>query len=148
MNPSQSAIDAIRSRVDTIDGAWGGSDESIVAALNDPTIANPDPAPEIPVPYTYADLFGVISQPNLAKLVMLPSLTRIIDDINSGSLDACQRWLTLLAGSGTITPEEAQAVAGVMTATQPSPSWPTHISWAKANIGRSVDADDIAKARP
>jgi len=30
----------------------------------------------------------------------------------------------------------------------PDPSWPAQVSWAQLNIGRPLDASDIAASRP
>ena len=40
------------------------------------------------------------------------------------------------------------AITEILTATELDPSWPSQIGWAQANLGRAVDASDIAAARP
>lgn len=144
MNPSPAAIALIRERVTD----WTPDDASIAAMLNVPSVANPTQRPTVAKPFTARDLMGVLGQPEQAKLLMLPSLARLLDDIVTGSLVPLENWVIMLRSGDFITQEQAAGLFAIIQATEPDPSWQPQISWAEAVIGRLVDADDIAAARP
>lgn len=143
-NPSPAAIALIREQVTD----WSPDDATIVADLNAPSIANPTPQPTIAKPFAARDLMGVLDSAAKTKLLTLPSLARLLDDIEAGAIEPLENWAGMLATGSIITQEQAGSLMAVLHATETDPNWPEQISWAEAVIGRPVDADDIAAARP
>lgn len=154
MNPSASAISTLQTYVATLSGGWSGNtDAQIVATLNSPAVANPVAQGTIAVPFTRAQLLGALSVTSLLALRNYVGVTSVIADVDSGDVGKCNSWIQVLAAStGTtaavITSSEASALTSIVNATVPDPSWQAQISWAQQNLGRSVDANDIAESRP
>ena len=146
MNPSPEAIAAIRAHVTD----WTPDDATIASNLNAPSVPNPvQAAPTVPKPYTFADVMSCLSSASIANVRSLPTSTALITAINARDTTSVLNWLSALqAGSPLITTSEAQAVQGVVTATEPDPTWAAQIGWAQANLGRPADAADIYAARP
>lgn len=144
MNASPAAIASIQAQVTD----WTQSDAAIVAALNAPSVANPVPQPTIPTPFTIGEIFGMASAPSLVKLAAVPFLPDVRNLILANDRSGCAIYTNLFLVSGTILQSEHDAIMGVLAATQPDPSWAAQISWAEANLGRQVDAFDIAASRP
>lgn len=142
-NPSPAAIALIREQV----ADWTGDDATIAASLNAPSIENPAPQPTIAKPFTARDLMGVLDSAAKAKLLTLPSLARLLNDIEAGVIEPLENWVAMLATGAIVTQEQAGALMAILHATEPDPSWPPQISWAESVIGRPVDTDDIAAAR-
>jgi hypothetical protein len=143
MNPSPEAVAAIRARV----ADWSPTDAEVASALNAPTVDNPTPAATVPIPFLTRDLMGTLDQPALAKIMALPSLARLLEDIERGEPGRLDNWIALLTAGGAISQAQAGVISGVVHATGPDPSWPSLISWAQASLGRPVDVDDVAAAR-
>jgi hypothetical protein len=143
-NPSPEAISAIRAEVSD----WTSDDASIAASLDAPTIANPAPRPTVPVALTVSGVLGALSAESKAKLHTVAFVPAIRDAINAQDRAACGLWAQILMDGGVITPAEGQALMGLLSATQPDPSWPAEISWAESTLGRLVDPEDVAAARP
>jgi hypothetical protein len=146
VNPSPAAVNLIRSEVSD----WSPSDPAIVAELNTPSIPNPTSRGTVPVPLSVAAVLGALSQASIMNLFTKGSgiVPTIRDDLNAQDRNACALWAQGLAESSIITSGELGALQAVLTATQLDPSWPAQISWAQANLGRPVDAADVAAARP
>lgn len=154
MNPSPPAIALIKTFVTGLSGGWAGNtDAQIVAAANDPTIAN---APGVPgyqpqgmiqTPYTFVSLLGGLSQPSAANVESFPGISNLFDDILAQSTSRVLAAVQLMAASGRMTSGEAAALGAILTATEPDPGWPSLVGWAQANLGRPLDLDDSAIAR-
>lgn len=127
---------------------WSPADATIAGSLNAPAIANPAPQPTVAKAFLTHDLMSLLDAPALAKIQSLPSLARLLDDIELGVSSRLDNWLALLTVGGTITTNQAAALSGVIHATELDPAWPSQISWAVANLGRPVDLEDIAASRP
>lgn len=143
-NISPVAVTKIRAQV----ADWTKDDATIAATLNNRTIANPTPAPPVPKPFSVSDLYGVLDHPAKAALDAHPSLPRILEDLNSNNITACNLWVTLLQEAGHVTATQGTAMSKIVNATQPDPDHPALISWAEQSLGRLVDADDINASRP
>lgn len=143
-SPSPDAVAKIRSEVTD----WTPSDAAIAAGLNRPSIANPTPQPVVPTPFTTSQVFGAVAPSSLAKLNSIAFLPDIRDKIAANDRPACGLYAGLLMAGGVITQPDYGAIMALFNATGPDPSWPAQISWAVANLGRPVDAYDIAASRP
>lgn len=146
-HPSPAAVTAIRAHVSD----WTPTDAQIVAALNTPAIANPTPQPSIPAPLTEDGLAGLLTDAtngSIARLVNYVNYGLVQADILAGNRARIGGWAGKLAVAGIITVGEATAIGAALAATVPDPAWPALISWAVANLGRPVDADDVATSRP
>lgn len=143
-SPSPQAVAAIRSEVSD----WSPSDATIAADLNTPTIANPTPRSTVPLPFTTSQVFAAVSGASLAKLNTIAFLPDIRDKIAANDRPACGLYAGLLMTGGVITQADYSAIMALFNATGPDPSWPPQISWALANLGRPVDALDVAASRP
>ena len=147
MNPTPDTIAWIRSYVATLPGGWDTSVPDIVAAANTPTVPNPAPQPTVPKPFYVTDLVAHLDAETLASLRTLPSLPRVLDDINSNNRAGCNLWLNLLLASTDITQQQHDALAAVINATYPDPSWPSQVGAAEANLGRPIDQLDVLGAK-
>jgi hypothetical protein len=106
------------------------------------------PQTNLPIPYTFAGLLGLLSPASVVNIRSLPVATALIADINANNTQAIGIWAqALLAPPALITTAEAEAIGAMLTATQPDPSWQSQLSWAAVNLGRSVDVADIDAAR-
>jgi hypothetical protein len=143
VHPSNEAITLIRDYVTD----WSLDDAAIAAALNTATLANPIPAATVAKPFSVRDMMSSLDAAALGKIYNLPSLPRLLDDIEAGDLVRLENWLALLQAGGTLTAAQAATLSGMIHATMPDPSWSAQISWAVANVGRAVDFQDVADAR-
>lgn len=149
-NPSPAAVTLIRAQV----ADWSPDDASIAATLNTPSVPNPTPQPTIAKPFTARDLMAVLDGPAKGKLLALPGFGRLLDDIAIGDIETLENWVAGLLCPSPILPEpaiaseQAASLMAVLHASEPDPSWRPQISWAESVIGRPVDANDIAEARP
>lgn len=110
------------------------SAHDIGALLTQPgaLIANPVAQPTISKPFTYLDIFNLLSPNSLANLRALPELPRALDDINSMNRQAVITWFNLLlqaptGGTAPITQTEHDNVIALMNATELDPSWQSQI---------------------
>lgn len=108
-------------------GAWKSA-AAIGQLLTDPhgTVANPvTVAPQIPKPFVYTDVLGLLSAASQANIRALPELTRVLDDINAQNRHAVAVWANLcLAGtSPPILQSEHDAIVNLMNATIADPNW-------------------------
>ena len=148
MNPSPDQIAWIRSYVATLPGGWSTSTPDIVAAANAPAVANPTPQPTVPKPFAVSELMASLDPATLAKLRTLPSLPRVLDDVNANNVAGCNLWLNLLLASADITQEQHDAMALTVNGTYLDPSWQSQVGAAQASIGRPVDQLDVLEAMP
>lgn len=146
MNPSPTAIAAIRSRVAAAD--WSLDDATIAAALNTPDRANPVPQPNVPVPLTVAGAMSLVSAANRAKVYTRPAVGDFRDDLKAGDLIGAMGWLQLALDAGDIAQSEFKDVVAAAQKTQPDPRWAAQISWSVATLGRAVDIADVHASRP
>lgn len=149
MNPSPSAVAAIQQEAPNIPGGWAGNgDAQIAEALNAPSVANPAPRATVPTPYTYQQLLGLLSQASLANVYAFPAVHDLFVAVLAMDSSFVAATVALFQAAGKVTADEATALNAAISATEPDPGWPAQISWARANLGRDVDADDIAASRP
>jgi hypothetical protein len=144
MNPTPEAIAAIRAYVTD----WRPSDATIAAALNTPDRPNPTPQGQVPKPMSTTDLLGKVGNAGKGKIYRGPAIVGIQADIRAGNRDAAKNWFGLAAAAGDVSAAENDALTAEIDATIPDPNWQPLVSWAQATLGRAVDADDIAAARP
>jgi hypothetical protein len=144
MNPSPAAIAAIRAHV----ADWSASDAQVAASLNAEQVANPAPQGTVPTPFYQSDVLGLLSEGSKAKLKDVAFLPRISDDIKKQDRPAVGLWAQVLALGSVITADELTALAALLAATGPDPSYPPQVSWAMAYLGRPVDAADVSASRP
>lgn len=147
MNPTPQAIAKIQAYVAAMSGGWSNSDAAILAAYNTPTIANPTPQATVLVPYTSSTLLGDLSAASAANVAAFPAIDQLYADIESNNTPRVAATVALLALGERITSAEATTINGVLTATQPDPTWQSQISQAQSDLGRVADEDDIAAAR-
>lgn len=143
-NPNPEAVAWILARSPD----FARTDAEIAADLNAETVPNPAPQPTVRTPFVTTDLMGALNAASLAKIKGLPSLARLLDDITAQLPGPLDNWLILLQTDGTISPTQAGAMAAIVHATGPDPSWPPTIPAAVADLGRELDAADIAASRP
>jgi hypothetical protein len=86
-------------------------------------VPNPTPRGQVPKPFVTADLMGALDATALTAIRDLPSLARLLDDIERQDPGRLDNWIGLLAGTGAITPGQAQALAATVHATWPDPAW-------------------------
>ena len=115
------------------DGTWKSAHE-IGVLLTQPgaLIPNPVAQPSIPKPFTYLDIFNLLSSASLANLRTLPELPRALDDINAMNRQAVATWFNLLlqapaGGTAPITQAEHDNIVALMNATELDPSWPAQV---------------------
>ncbi len=149
MNPTPTAIAAIDTQVSNIAGGWTNTDAELVAALNNPTVTNPSPQGAVPTPFTMLQLFAVLSSGSETNVRALAYLPNILADVAANNVANCLAWVDLLAGGNVpaISGGEATALNAIISATEPTPGYQSLIGWAQANLGRAVDAFDVAAAR-
>jgi hypothetical protein len=148
-SPSPAAIAAIRAAV----ADWSADDATIAADLNARTVPNPDPEPPpVPAPVDEGALLTLIqSDPaTVDRLNDYSHLDRVLDALEGGNRTSIGRWFVLLTSGSApvIGPDMAARVQAALGATAPDPSWTPDLPWATATLGRPVDADDVAAARP
>lgn len=145
--PSPEAVDAIRSAVASTKDGWQKSDADIAAALNAPTIVNTTPRSATKKPYTLITIMGAMADASVGRLIMSPIMVELIDamrDRDGGAVDDC---IEAMQRGGIVTAEERAAIDAIVSATEPDPAWVEKTSWARSVLGRSVSADDVARAR-
>jgi hypothetical protein len=150
VNPSPAAVALIAAEADSLPGGWAGNTDAQVAALlNAPSVPNPAPRPPVPKPCAESALFPLLSGGSAVKLSAHPNFAVLKADVDSGNrAGLVGLWCPVLVGGGFITPDEAAALAGWLTGSEPDPDWPEQVSWAEAALGRPVDESDVAAARP
>jgi hypothetical protein len=148
MNPSPAAIAAIQGHVTT----WTTqTDAQILADLNNAVIANPTPQGQTLKPVSESAFMALLTDPtngSVLKLIDWVNFALLKADIEAANRVGIGLWCQVLPGKGFITTGEASAIVADLSATQPDPSWPSHVSWAYINIGRDLDLGDIAASRP
>jgi hypothetical protein len=145
-NPSPEAVGKIRAAAD-----WSKPDAEAAAALNAPSLPNPVPAPQRPVVLEERVLLGLLTDPDhgsAARLLNYNNLALLQSDIRADKHVAVTDWANNLALMGLITPGESAAIKAYVDSKVPDPSWSPLVSWAVANLGRPVDAEDVAASRP
>lgn len=136
LSPAQKA--ALLDRLGQPDAA-GLSDAGAADLLNAPATApNPAPRGQVPKPFGFADVMGLLSAASVVNVRALPTATVLIEKINAQDRPGVQHWVAALsAPPALITAAEGQAVLGVLAATEPDPSWPATVvgpSWARATF--------------
>lgn len=69
-------------------------------------------------PFTVGEVLSLCGQQSLAKLVALPCLTDIRDKIQQNDREGVMLWGQVLTAAGTITQQEANAIAAICQATE------------------------------
>jgi hypothetical protein len=146
MHPSPAAIAWIQAQSPD----FTKTDAAIAASLNAATVANPiTVAPQIPKPFTFNDVFGLLSDASVAAIRDTPNTTDLIDKVNAGDRMGVLRWASaLFKAPSKITVTEAGAVQSLLTSTVADPAWSAQIPAPLVALGRLVDSDDIAASRP
>jgi hypothetical protein len=158
MNPTPAAITTIRTKVSALSGGWAGNaDNALLAtALNTEQVDNPVAQPTVPRVMYESELAAILSDPtkdsdptngSLAKLLNWTNFGLVKADIVANNLVGIALWATELELLGILTSAQKAAVQAY-TEPIPDPNWTAQVSWAQANLGRPVDAADIAAARP
>lgn len=143
-NPTPTVIDWIRAQ----DPDWTRRNDEIATDLNGRTVPNPVPQTTLPRPFAIADLKAILDTPALGKLQALPSLPRLLDMITTQNRDGLALWADLLTAGGTITGTQRATILGRLAETEPDPAWLPEVPRAVLDLGRTLDAADVAAARP
>lgn len=146
MNPTPEAIEAIRDRVSD----WTPLDAEIAAALNEATEANPEPQGSIPRQITIERLMAECQVPpeEIAALVNSGLLMAIRDDAAAQDRGGLATLAQCALIAGLIEQSTYATVLAWLQGTDPEPDYQPLLSWAELNLGRSVDAGDLAASRP
>lgn len=147
MHPSPDAIAWIRAFIAGLKDGGSLSDQAVADAANAPTIPNPEPQPTRPKPWKWVDVAAMLSPGSLGSLMDLGTGSLMIEQLNSGDPAAQAAWLAALVRTGKLTPDEIGSVLAITAATEPDPSWRSHTSVAERDLGRLLDAQDVAEAR-
>ena len=142
-NPSPAAITAIQGKVTD----WTQSNAALATAINASLVANPTPQPTIPKPLTIPELLGEVGAADAGKLAENPNLPTVLADITSQDRTSTGEWIGPLEADSELTTAEGAAIMGDLQATEPDPSWQAQLPWPLVNLGRLIDADDVAAAR-
>jgi hypothetical protein len=148
VNPSPGQVRSIQQFVGGMVGVWSNTDAQIRAAMAATLVNNPvATAPTVPRPFSVAQLLGALSAASEANLNTVPGMAQLIQDIRAGDIPNCLEWIKYLADTSKITAAEATALQGIVSATQPDPTWAAQIPWDVANLGRAADDFDVEAAR-
>ena len=129
----------------------GLNDTQRLAYLTTPEqVANPiSTAPQIPKPFSRADILGCLSSSSLANIRVIPNQTDLFTQIDNNNRAAIEMWaIGLNAGTPLITSGEVSAISAILAATHSDPSWtatvtgPTPLFRLFAGKGWSGTADD------
>jgi hypothetical protein len=126
---------------------WSAMDAEITAALNAATEPNPAPQGTVPRTMRMAELMGLAGVGTRAALLNNPNLSAARADVIAQDHHGVGTWLMGYASAGIIPQDEAAAMLAYVQTPVPDPSWQAQVSWATLNLGRAVDAQDIAAAR-
>ena len=117
--------------------------EDILAELNAPIAPNPERQANVKPPLTFSALVASISSASLGKVILYDHLDVVIKDLRSGDYDAANIWVQGFVAAGILTADDAIAIAGVLTAAVPDPTYKPQLSWAEINLGDVLTAQDI-----
>lgn len=146
-NLSPEAIAAIRDRAESLGIDWAArTDDEVLATLQADATANPASQGTIPRAFTLADLVNRVDAsrrgtfrayiPALAPLVMIQDRSHIAAGISAA------------LAIGDLTQSEADAILTLLSATDPDPDYSATVPNIDLIIGRPVNLDDVAAARP
>jgi hypothetical protein len=123
------------------------TDGQITAALNEPDTPNPAPQGNVPRLMKMGELMGLAGTATRAALLGNPNLPTARADVLAQDHVGVATWLAAYASVGTIPQGEYDAMMDYVMTPVPDPSWQAQVSWAVLNLGRAVDAEDVATAR-
>jgi hypothetical protein len=148
MNPTPDQVAKIEAFVATLPGQWSNADPQIRAAMQAQTQPNPvATAPAVPKPFDVDDLTAALGVGNTSVDTLATTIPSFLDDVDNRRLASLRRWGRLLRRLGKVTATEATALAAIVNATVPDPSWTATVTWDVANLGRPADDHDIEAAR-
>lgn len=143
-NPSPEAISAIRAEVSD----WTSDDASIAASLDAPTTANPALQAQVPRVLVAAEMISLLAPASLAKVYSRPAIVAFEQSIRGQDRASASNWIALAFVAGDVTQPERDALLAYVAGTVPDPTYRPSISWAESTLGRLVDSEDVAAARP
>lgn len=142
-NPTPEAIAAIQAKVSD----WNTTDAAIVTALNTEQIANPNTGLVLP-PLSMMAMAQRISPETALRIINWPNLPLLKTEVDKGERAATMNWLGLLSYCGMVSQAEFSAVNAYFMTPITDPARPAQLPWSVVTLGRLVDAEDIAAARP
>ena len=153
-NPTQSAVISIVNQVSgNIPGGFSNNAINLVSDLNNPYYEpNPNPLSYIYKTYTSYDVCKLLPTGVLNTFMYIPGFNDIIVpnlDTNpktSAIIAQITNFLVRCSGAQIITGTQLNNYSGYIGNLIPDPTYISGISWAQANIGRSIDIDDINAA--
>lgn len=144
MQPTAQAVEAIRAEV----ASWEATDQEIVDQLNSPTLANPVPQGTVPAPVSVLSLMALLFSAEVKAVMEQPWVVDFRDAANAQDRGKVTNWTQAAQVAGLVSAESAGKVVAALEATQPDPAWRDAVSWAELTLGREVDLEDVAAARP
>jgi hypothetical protein len=155
MNPSPAAVAWVQAQ----NPSWSTqTDAQIAVTLNAATADNPLEQGQVAVVIDESALLAKLIDPSngsLAKLLNWPNFDLLKADIDAGNVVGIEKWCAVLSatdpGTATspfITQGEAAAIVAYVTSTVADPDWASTVPAPVAALGRSLDAADVAVARP
>lgn len=148
MNPTSEAISKIQSHVAGAAYDWTLSDQELADAINADLVANPASQGQVPKDYTMADILNEVSNRALGKIRSEGGITEIVAAVRQQNAQRVLMWAGSYLRTGDITQAEYDAIQATVTDTVPDPDYNSQVPWPEKNLGRKVDADDIAQSRP
>lgn len=142
-NPSPAAIAWIEAHTSD----WTPGNMVIANTLNGVLVANPVPVTQVPVPISTATLMSVLEDATIVKLNSYTLMGRVLDAINAQDRGALGLWAEMMFKGGTLSQADLTAVTETLSATENDPSWQAQIPQTIVELGRLLDADDVAAAR-
>lgn len=147
MNPSPAAITWIQTQVGAMAGTWTNTNAQIVTTINGTLAANPTPQATVPKPYSVQSVMAALSTTSQKNVAGYVSLAAVLASVNEGDSVGVMTWANVLESLGLITTTDVTAVEGVVTATQPDPTWQAELPISVINLGRLIDQYDVQAAR-
>lgn len=145
MTPSAEAVAKIIAVVPPDD--WSSkTDVQILTDVQAMTVSNPESQTNTLPTMTATNILGLLST-SLAKLASVPTIVAVRDDIRAQDREGVLNWAALYLAAGLITSAEYEAVLAFVNTPVADPNYSAVVSWAKVNLGREIQLEDIQAAR-
>lgn len=157
-NPSPEAVQAIRTRVVGLGLDWEAvTDGQVLDALRADTVPNTDPQPDVTADFQATDFLAVFEgdAAHAERLIHSPAfvgpIVALLDAPNpktAAQLRQIGGWAQALLLAEDVSPAQYQAITAILSATRPDPAYRETLPRIETALGRPLDADDVAAARP